>query len=437
MSGFVKREKGQIWAGLLLSFLIVFFYPQFLQAQAISTEVCLSCHAVAGLEKVRGGKSVSLSIGGKAFLNSVHGPLGCTTCHSDISQVPHAAELKRVECALCHADAARDYSQSVHGRAKAKGDRDVATCSNCHGKHVILPAANPNSKVYALNLPRTCGSCHGDPELAKRHQIPVANAYQLYMDSIHGRGLLKAGLLVAANCSSCHGSHGILPASDPKSPVHRTNIPESCGRCHAGILRIYADSVHGKAVMEGNSTAPVCVNCHTAHEIRRVEMERWKLDVIQECGTCHAESLRTYRDTFHGQVTALGFTRVARCSDCHGSHDIFARSDARSLVAPSRIVTTCSKCHPKANARFTEYDPHADAADRVRNPVLYYTSSFMTWLLAGVFVFFGLHTVLWACRPVSARLIKKRRDEDEGDDPPESGGENEGEQEGEEDRSGG
>lgn len=434
MGGFIKREKGQIWTGLLLSFLIVFFYSQFIQAQAISTEVCLSCHAAVGLEKVREGKTISLSLDGKVFLDSVHGPLGCTTCHGDVSEIPHAPELKRVECALCHADATKDYSQSVHGRARKNRDRDAARCSDCHGKHEILRAANPNSKVYPLNLPQTCGGCHGDPELAKRHQIPVANAYQLYMDSIHGRGLLRAGLLVAANCSSCHGWHGILPAADSKSTVYRTNIPETCGRCHAGILRIYAESVHGKAVMEGNAAAPVCVNCHTAHEIRRVEMERWKLDVIQECGTCHAQSLRTYRDTFHGQVTALGFTRVARCSDCHGSHDIFAKSDGRSSVAPGRIVTTCRNCHPEANAKFARYDPHADATDPARNPVLYHTSRFMTWLLAGVFFFFGFHTVLWGSRPLLARLTKKQPDKHDNNDPPEAEGEGEGKEEAEEDR---
>jgi hypothetical protein len=135
-------------------------------------------------------------------------------------------------------------------------------------------------------------------------------------------------------------------------------------------------------------------------------MEAWKLEIVRECGTCHAESLRTYRDTFHGQVTALGFTRVARCSDCHGAHDILPISDPGSSVAPGRIVATCRKCHPSANANFAKYDPHADPANRTRNPVLYYSARFMTWLLTGVFVFFGLHTALWAARPFLQRRGK-------------------------------
>ncbi|MBI2358131.1 MAG: cytochrome c3 family protein, partial [Deltaproteobacteria bacterium] len=374
------------------------------------------------------GKRVALHINIESFSRSVHAPVGCTACHSDVTQIPHAAEPKRVQCSTCHPAAFEVYAQSVHGRAKAKGDRDAATCSDCHGSHDVLPKGHLESRVNPLNLPRTCGGCHGDPELAKRHGIPIANVYQLYMDSIHGRALMQGGLLVAANCSSCHGSHGIVPAADPKSTVHKSNIPETCGRCHAGVLRVYADSVHGKAAKRGNPIAPVCIDCHSAHEIRRVEMERWRLEIVRECGTCHAQSLRTFRDTFHGQVTTLGFTRVARCSDCHGAHDILPKSDPRSTVAPNRIVTTCRKCHAQANANFAKYDPHADAADRARNPVLYYTARFMTWLLAGVFLFFGFHTALWAGRPLFARFLKKRASEKDKDNLPGPGGEGGGEQ---------
>ena len=367
-------------------------------AQPLSKEICLSCHGVPGLEKARDGKTVSLHVDGEAFGGSVHAPLGCTGCHSDVTRIPHATDLKRVECSTCHAQPAKDYLESVHGKARTNGVKDVPGCNGCHGTHDILAIKNPSSRVYPLNLPRTCGNCHGDPELAKRHNIPVTNAYQLYMDSIHGRALTKSGLLVAANCSSCHGSHRILPALDAESTVNRRNVPSTCGQCHAGVLKIFETSVHGRAAKAGNAKAPVCNNCHTSHQIRRVEMESWKLDIVQECGNCHQESLRTYRDTFHGQVTALGFTRVARCSDCHGSHDILPKSDPNSSVAPTHLVATCGKCHTSVNASFVRYDPHADPHNHRRNPLLFYAARFMTILLAGVFVFFGLHTVLWFSR---------------------------------------
>jgi cytochrome b subunit of formate dehydrogenase len=45
---------------------------------------------------------------------------------------------------------------------------------------------------------------------------------------------LRAGQLTAANCASCHGVHDIRPSSDPRSHVHQTNLPETCGKCHPG-----------------------------------------------------------------------------------------------------------------------------------------------------------------------------------------------------------
>jgi DnaJ-class molecular chaperone len=293
----------------------------------------------------------------------------------------------------------KEYGKSVHGVALVKGNGDVALCLNCHGfAHELKKVRDPGSPVYALNLPRTCGTCHGDPDLAKRHGISITNAYELYMDSIHGRAVARSGLLVAANCSSCHGFHGIRPKEDPASKIHRMNIPITCGACHAGVLTEYSESIHGKAVREGKQAAPVCVDCHSAHQIARVETAAWRLEIISECGTCHGESLRTYRDSFHGQVTALGFTRVARCSDCHGFHQIFPASDPRSSISPSNRVVTCQKCHPKANENFVLFSPHADPKDKSRNPGLYYTAQFMNYLMIGVFAFFGLHTSLWLTR---------------------------------------
>ncbi|MBI4525051.1 MAG: cytochrome c3 family protein [Deltaproteobacteria bacterium] len=411
------------WVGMLLA--MVVFAPESYSAQSLSNEICLSCHGAPGLEKKRDGKTIPLHVDAGRFSRSVHGPLGCLSCHSGIKEIPHGPEVKRVQCGLCHAEPYKVYAQSIHGKASSKGDKDAATCDDCHGTHDIFPINNPDSRVYPLNLPRTCGVCHGDPELAKRHRIPVVNAYQLYMDSIHGRALSKSGLLVAAHCSSCHGSHEIRPKRDPESKVNRTNVPSTCGTCHAGVLAEYFGSVHGQAVKDGSAVAPVCVDCHTTHEIRRVETPLWKLEIVKECGTCHRESLRTYRDTFHGQVTTLGFIRVARCSDCHGSHRILRASDPLSSISPKNLVSTCQKCHPKANANFAQFSPHADFTDKERNPGLYYAAIFMKTLLIGVFAFFGLHTFLWLLRSTieiwggrKRRQATEDSDEEENKDEP-------------------
>jgi hypothetical protein len=54
------------------------------------------------------------------------------------------------------------------------------------------------------------------------------------MQSFHGLAQQFGGLTVA-NCASCHGFHDVLPSSDPLSSVNQKNLPQTCGKCHAGI----------------------------------------------------------------------------------------------------------------------------------------------------------------------------------------------------------
>ena len=454
MSWIPNRLVARIGLGLLLSGVCAFL-PAVAEAGLPTTGECLACHGDPEMKRPepKPGRSDSLFINEKIREASVHGglecvachegataphdqtpaPVRCASCHENVQSILNdgvhgsararahrpapscvachgnhavrpAASMGIEVCAICHRGEVADYRMSIHGRSRGGGDMEAPICGSCHGKtHAILSKSDARSRTYPLNLPRTCAQCHNDPELAKRHNIPVGNVYQLYMDSIHGRAITQSGLLVAATCSSCHGNHAILPPSDPRSRVNRANIPETCGSCHAGILATYRQSIHGKKFAEGDSRVPICIDCHTTHEIRRVAEEAWKVNIVKQCGTCHAESLHAYRDTFHGQVSALGFTRVARCSDCHGSHNILPPSDPRSSVNPANRVATCRKCHDTANVNFVKYDPHPDPRNRDRNPTLYYAAKFMTWLLIGVFGFFGVHNGLWTIRMILER----------------------------------
>ncbi len=312
-------------------------------------------------------------------------------------------------CGACHAGEVSDYQSSIHGKDRQKGDKDAAICSSCHGAaHSALRSSDPRSPVYPLNLPKTCAKCHADVELVKRHKIPGGNIGALFMDSIHGRALTESGLLVAANCSSCHGNHGIQAPTDPRSKVSKKNIPKTCGACHAGIAERYASSEHGKALAAGNLEAPVCIDCHTAHDIRRVDSDAWQLNTVGTCGGCHPTAARTYRETFHGKVTSLGSAEVARCSSCHEAHSIASPDSADSSVSGKNIVKTCEKCHPGATASFAEFQPHADHTDRKRSPFLYFAHIFMKLLLLGTLSFFGLHTLLWFPRSLAERRRRAR-----------------------------
>jgi len=335
---------------------------------------CVSCHAEKATVK-----------------DSVHGSLGCTGCHSTIQSYPHPEKQTPVNCASCHSGGAAALAQSVH--AVSGGP----TCLSCHGgAHSILPAKNPLSATNPANLPRTCGTCHGNEEAAK--QVHAPQVYSMYMDSIHGFALTKDGLLVAANCSSCHGSHGILSAKNPKSKTNRANIPETCGACHSGPLRAFNAGIHGQMLVAGAAEGPDCTSCHTAHQITKVGGTDWQMKTTATCGGCHKEQFGTYHDTFHAQVSSLGYQQTARCWDCHGFHEILPASDPKSMVAPDQLIRTCGKCHSGANAGFVKYDPHADSNDVKRYPAYHYAAVFMNLLLAGTLGFFALHTILWFLR---------------------------------------
>lgn len=373
---------------------------------------CLACHGDASAAGA-GGRSVAVLP--EKYGASIHGLAGvaCVDCHVDLAKAvefPHAEKLAAPSCAACHDAATALYEASVHAEARRSNVQSVAAaCKDCHGSHEIRPVKDPESPTYHLNLPATCGRCHGNAEIIRRGRIAVGDVVAQFQDSIHGQALVKSGLTVAPNCSDCHKAHDIRRKTDAASAVFRTTIPATCGKCHEGVQREYLAGVHGAALAKGRPDAPVCVSCHSAHQIQRTEGAPWKSHVLAECGTCHAESRRTFRDTFHGQETQLGYMRVATCADCHGAHGIHPKADARSMVSTSRLVATCRKCHPGANESFAQYDPHADRHNRARNPLLFYAAKFMEALLIGVFAFFGIHTVLWASRAVKPDLAPRPR----------------------------
>lgn len=371
---------------------------------APKNEDCLACHSDPSTTRANGQPVV---VAPDKFAKSVHAPLNCVDCHSDLAKAaefPHPAKLATVNCATCHDKESEEYGKGIHAQARQRDPNSrAASCVDCHDgqtndPHEILPSSDPASATNKMNIAQTCAKCHGNKApvtLAGGRSGAVAATY---MDSIHGRALMRSGLVVAPTCSDCHSNHDIIPKRMTDSPVFSKNVPATCGKCHEGILQNYAASIHGTKLAAGNLNAPNCASCHTAHGIQRTDTQKWQLHAIEQCGTCHEESLATYRDTFHGQVTALGFTPVAKCVDCHQQHKVLATTDPKSPVNAANLTTTCGKCHQGANANFVKYNPHANKHDKSRLPVLYYSARFMDALLVFVFGFFGLHTFLWFSR---------------------------------------
>lgn len=354
---------------------------------------CLDCHSDRSLTKEAGGRQVSVWVDAAAFQASVHGALGCGACHSDVKDYPHEPAPKPVSCAGCHPEADAQYRTGVHARLTKNGV-PAASCVSCHGKHDILPKTDSKSRTFHMNVAPTCAQCH--PKEGKP-----------FDQSIHGRGIRVAGLLVSATCSDCHKAHDTLPQSDPRSTVARSNLPNTCSRCHLGILNDFVNSTHGELWRKGDSRGPVCSTCHSSHSIRPASGPGFQLSVPLQCGRCHKEETPSYRDTFHGKATSLGMAVAAKCSDCHTPHHNLPKSNPASSIAGENRIRTCARCHPEADANFASYDPHPNPANRNRSAAVYYVHQFMKWLLIGVFGFFGVHTALWLQRAIVAWVRKE------------------------------
>lgn len=372
---------------------------------------CERCHGDREFLSGKGGNAASddrLFVPDTILHGTRHDTLSCGSCHTDYDAAyPHQPSATTATCASCHEAQQSDWLASMHAIRDGVVDPDEPTCERCHGLHRILGPENRESPIHPLNEPGLCGECHSSANILDAYFTDPADsvarsAVSLYQETIHGLAISQAGLIVSATCSDCHRAHRVLPSDSARSSVSRDSVPTTCGGCHEGVLERYRISSHGQAFLNGETgetghEAPVCNTCHSAHGVAPPD-QTWKAGVIEECGICHERLYETYFDTYHGKVTRLGSGIAARCSDCHTAHLNLPADDPASTVNPVNRVETCSQCHEQASASFVAYIPHADDQDRERFPQLYWTWLAMTTLLAGVFVFFGVHTLLWLVR---------------------------------------
>jgi hypothetical protein len=382
--------------------------------QGMADKDCLRCHGNRELKSSKDGSS--LFVREEELGSSIHSKVSCSQCHSEVSVShlrPCETITKKVDCSSCHAEVGQQYLTSTHGTLSAKNDPNAPTCKECHGTHGVLNRLNPSSPTFAMNIPALCARCHREGQKAAvRYTGSQHEIVEHYTESIHGKGLMKSGLTVTATCTSCHTAHNELPQSDSLSSVNPRNVPRTCGRCHHGIEEQFEASIHASQVGKTDKPLPVCSDCHTAHRIRRTDETGFKLEIMTQCGRCHEAIAKTYFDTYHGKVSQLGYTKTAKCYDCHGAHDIQAVSDPRSHLSRQNVVATCQKCHPGATRRFAGYLTHATHHDPQKYPLLFWTFWGMTSLLVGTFVLGGVHTLLWLPRALQMQRQRRERPEE-------------------------
>jgi hypothetical protein len=135
----------------------------------------------------------------------------CVKCHSHVTSPMGMAnryldwhlsahKYKGVGCEKCHG-----------------GDSSV---QNENGAHMgILPPDKLESRLHAMNLPDTCGSCHK----------PVVDAF---VKSVHYQRLKLSGM--GPSCNTCHAHMASIVIRSPEEAA------ALCARCHDAINGLMA-----------------------------------------------------------------------------------------------------------------------------------------------------------------------------------------------------
>ena len=253
--------------------------------------------------------------------------LQCQGCHAPGKTLPYLGGAK------FHAEPHAAYDRGFHAQA-IQGGHKAATCIDCHARNgdmtTILTASDPNSTINRGNIAETCGRCHGDKSVMQGSGISE-RPFLSYRESVHAKAIAQ-GNLSAAVCTDCHNSHDILPANNPQSPIAKVNIPLTCSKCHKGESAEFIQSIHGQAVMRGVSRSPVCTDCHGIHNINPpIDANGATAAAVgtETCARCHEGVTLTKEFGVAGE-------RVSSYKDSY--HGLASQLG-------SKVVANCASCH--------------------------------------------------------------------------------------------
>jgi Cytochrome c3 len=180
----------------------------------------------------------------------------------------------------------------------------------------------------------------------------------------------------------------LVPAPPVPTPIAHlpANGANGCYDCHsvvndeqAVIAADWTESAHGQGGVS-------CADCHggdPGSDQITVAMDPAngfvgapdRLASVGLCGSCHAnvdrmkasglptDQYAKYWSSVHGQqLLATNDSRVAVCTDCHGSHTVKKVSDPSSPVSTLNVPGLCASCHADAG----RMEPYGIPTDQYR-----------------------------------------------------------------------
>ena len=261
-----------------------------------------------------------------------------------LSQETMAGYLQEeYSCIMCHTEMRIGFLEGVHS---ARGIQ----CTDCHGGDPTqFETASAHVGEFSGSLDKVeavalCLSCHGDiPQMRQFALEPVTE--EMFLFSQHGQSLLRERDTLAPACGDCHGSHAILPRTDPRSPVNSARISETCSSCHSDPSKVppnlptdqmveWAGSAHGVALTDRhNEQSAHCSSCHGSHSALPPGVR----EIPNVCGKCHQLVRETYLQGPHGPGDT-GRGEGVPCTACHANHET-------AMPPLSEIGLLCVECH--------------------------------------------------------------------------------------------
>jgi cytochrome b subunit of formate dehydrogenase len=201
-------------------------------------ELCGRCHGEGGAASARTDSGTPHVVA--RYMASAHGKgllesglvvcASCIDCHTSHHPLPKDDPESSVNprnladtCGTCHKGIEEAFKKSIHWPGNVRTDKQLPTCEDCHTSHSISRIDMKGFRVMMMNQ---CGRCHA-PES------------ETFFDTYHGK-VSRLGSEGAAKCYDCHGTHDILPTTNPNSTLSRRNVVATCAKCHPGAHRRFA-----------------------------------------------------------------------------------------------------------------------------------------------------------------------------------------------------
>ena len=140
-----------------------------------------------------------------------------------------------------------------------------------------------------------------------------------------------ASLVLLASVVFAAPAAGPSPGNDDCLACHDdAQLTASDGRAIAVAAKVFADSVHGPMA---------CTDCHA--DLAKAELPHAEKLARVDCSTCHADPVTAYGKSVHAEARTAGNKSAARCTDCHGMHDIRSSQDKSSPTYPLNLPNMC------------------------------------------------------------------------------------------------